>query len=494
MNLRTSAALALCVALAPVMAAEPARSPTEVLASLDPVFEKFMQEQHVPGLVYAVVADGKLQRVRAFGVRDVASNAPVTADTAFRIASMTKQFTALATLRLRDAGRVSLDAPAEKYIPELRAWKYPTSDSPKITVRDLLSHAAGFVTDDPWGDRQLAMPDPNFTRFAFEGVPFSHAPGTAYEYSNFGFALVGRLVGNASRSNYSTYITDNFFQPLGMQHTVWDIASVPAEQRAVGYRWENDAWLEEPVLGPGAFGAMGGLITTANDYARYVAWVLAAWPPRDGAEDAILKRSSVREITRPANYMTVVAPAEPSGCARAISYGYGMAPFTDCVLGSHFGHSGGLPGFGSNVLFLPQRGVAVFAFTNRTYGPASRAVREAANLLAQSGAFPARVTPLSPGLVDMAHAVERIYEAGDVLVARQVLAPNILLDQGAAMRNSRIAELKKDLGACRLAESQDAEGAMVATLAYTCDRGTLKVRIALAPTVPATLQTLQFNP
>ncbi len=171
-----------------------------------------MREQHVPGLVYGVVVDGKLARVRAFGVRDVASGAPVTPDTAFRIASMSKQFTALATLRLRDAGRVSLDAPAEKYIPEMRKWHYPTSDSPRITVRDLLSHAAGFVTDDPWGDRQLDMSEADFTRFVADGVPFSRAPGMAYEYSNFGFALAGRVVTNTARTNYAEYITEQLLQ------------------------------------------------------------------------------------------------------------------------------------------------------------------------------------------------------------------------------------------------------------------------------------------
>ena len=143
-------------------------------------------------------------------------------------------------------------------------------------MRDLLSHAAGFVTDDPWGDRQLAMSEADFSRLVAGGVPFSRAPGMAYEYSNFGFALVGRVVSNTSRSNYSRYITESFLRPLGMQHTVWDIAAVPATQRAIGYRWENEAWIEEPALGPGAFGAMGGLITTANDYARYVGWLLSA--------------------------------------------------------------------------------------------------------------------------------------------------------------------------------------------------------------------------
>lgn len=488
------ATLALCAVFVPAMSAEPGRDRDQALAGLDTVFEKFMREQHVPGLVYGVVANGQLVRVRSFGVANVKDSTAVTPDTAFRIASMTKQFTALATLRLRDAGKLSLDSPAEKYIPELARLRYPTSDSPRITVRDLMSHAAGFVTDDPWGDRQLDMSEAEFTKFVAEGVPFSRAPGMAYEYSNYGFALAGRVVSNVARTNYSNYITASFLRPLGMANSGWDFQAIPAARRAQGYRWENDAWLEEPVLGPGEFGAMGGLITTANDYARYVAWVLAAWPPREGAEDAILKRSSVREITRPANYAIVQPAAEPSGCGRAASYGYGVIPFNDCILGTHFGHSGGLPGYGSNVLFIPGRGLAVFAFANRTYAPASRAVREAANTLVQSGAFPSRPSPLSPALAEIARTVERIYESGDVLTAREQFAPNLLLDQGAPLRNARIAELKKDLGACKLGGNQQSDTAMSATFSYDCARGTLKVRVVLAPTVPATLQSLQFNP
>ena len=400
--------------------------------------------------MYGVVVDGKLARVRAFGVRDVATGAPVTPDTAFRIASMSKQFTALATLRLRDAGRVSLDAPAEKYIPEMRKWHYPTSDSPRITVRDLLSHAAGFVTDDPWGDRQLDMSEADFTRFVAAGVPFSRAPGMAYEYSNFGFALVGRVVTNTARTNYAEYITENFFRPLGMQHTVWDIGSVPAAQRAhrlslgkrgVGAR--NRRWARAP-LAPWADSSPRPMTMRATSPGCSPPGRRATAPRTEYCGAPACARSRDRQTTSPCS-----PPTEPSGCARGASYGYGMIPFSDCVLGFHFGHSGGLPGYGSNVLFLPERGVAVFAFTNRTYARVSLAVREAANTLVQSGAFPARNTPLSPALGDIARAVERMYEAGDVLAARERLAANVLLDQGVEPRNARIAELRKKLGVCQ---------------------------------------------
>ena len=142
----------------------------------------------MPGLVYGVVIDGRLVHVKAMGVQDLQTKRPVTADTLFRIASMTKSFTALSILKLRDEGRLSLDASAETYLPEIRNWRYPTEDSPRIRVRDLLTHTAGFVTDDPWGDRQTPLPEADFTRLLLEGVPFTRPPGTAMEYSNLGYA------------------------------------------------------------------------------------------------------------------------------------------------------------------------------------------------------------------------------------------------------------------------------------------------------------------
>jgi D-alanyl-D-alanine-carboxypeptidase/D-alanyl-D-alanine-endopeptidase len=463
------------------------------LPKLDPLFETFVTENQVPGLVFGVVSGGKLVHVRAFGVQDTKTRTPVDADSVFRIASMSKQVVALATLKLRDAGKLELDAPAERYIPELAKLQYPTTDSPKIRVRDLLSHAAGFVTDDPWGDRQLDMSEADFSRFVAAGVPFSRAPGMAYEYSNFGYALVGRLVTNTAHRDYADYVALNLLKPLGMDATTFDIAKIPARHRALGYRWENDAWQEEPALGPGSFGAMGGLATSANDYARYVAWVLSAWPPRDGAENAVLNRASVREIARPQTYAIVIPPPDPAGCARSASYGFGVIPFSDCILGFHFGHSGGLPGFGSNVLFVPNRDLAVFAFANRTYAPASRVVRDAANLLVKSGAFPARTPPLGAALQAMLAAAAHIYSTGDVRSEPDAFAMNFFLDRDAGLRNADLAALKQKTGVCVPPPSPTADNAMSGTFEFTCERGTIKVNLILAPTAKPSLQKLEFT-
>ncbi|MBL8290634.1 MAG: beta-lactamase family protein, partial [Bryobacterales bacterium] len=177
----------------------PLSADASTLAEIDRLMDNYRLDAHIPGMVWGIVKDGKLVHVKGAGVQDTTSKRPVTSSTLFRIASMTKSFTALSILKLRDEGKLSLDALAETYVPEMRGWKYPTTDSPKIRVRDLLTHTAGFVTDDPWGDRQTPLPEDEFTRLLSEGVPFTRPPGTAMEYSNLGYAILGRIVANVSR-------------------------------------------------------------------------------------------------------------------------------------------------------------------------------------------------------------------------------------------------------------------------------------------------------
>ena len=131
----------------------------------------------MPGIAYGILIDGQLAHVGTSGVTDVVAKTPVTPDTVFRIASMTKSFTALAILKLRDEGKLSLEDPAERYVPELAGLAYPTADSPRITIRHLLSHAEGFPEDNPWGDRQLAATDDDMGQMMRRGIPFSTLAG-----------------------------------------------------------------------------------------------------------------------------------------------------------------------------------------------------------------------------------------------------------------------------------------------------------------------------
>ncbi|HET8699380.1 MAG TPA: serine hydrolase domain-containing protein [Gammaproteobacteria bacterium] len=370
-------------------------APREPFAHVDAIFDRFARASGTPGLAYGVVADGETH-VGAYGAQHVGSGAPVDSATVLRAASLSKTFTALAVLKLRDEGRLLLDAPAERYVPELAALAYPPSDAPRITVRALLTHRAGFGGDDEWADLRLALPEHELTHL-IPRVPLVRAPDTAFEYSNFGYVLLGRAVSNVSGRPFAEYMEREFLGPLGMSSTGYDLARVPSSRRAAGYRRESGRWIEELAQGAGAFASMGGLVTSAADYARFVAWLLAAWPPREEADDPILRRASRREAARVQTFAPLDgAPAR----TRAAGYGLGMEIYVDEVLGEYCAHAGGLPGYGADMVLLPQRGVGVFAFVNRTYGLPRRVTHAAANAIAHAirlAQEPRRCTPSLTG-------------------------------------------------------------------------------------------------
>ena len=485
-----AAVVALCVLASPVRAAEPDAA---TLKAIETAAEQWRLDSHVPGLVYGVVQDGRLVAVKGLGVQDTVARRPVTPDTLFRIASMSKAFTALSILKLRDEGKLSLDALAETYVPEMKGWTYPTKDSRRIRVRDLLNHTTGMVTDDPWGDRQQPLPEAEFTKLLKAGVPFSRPAGQAMEYSNFGYATLGRIVSNVSGKPYQAYIRDNFLKPLGMASTGHDIAKAPLERRAIGYRWQDDGWVREPDMADGAFGAMGGIQTSANDYARWVGFLLSAWPPRDEADTGPVARATVREIAEGSNFARGAMRSPSAGgapCKQAVAYGMGWRVLDDCDLGRVLTHGGGFPGYGSNVVLLPDRGVGVFVLSNRTYaGPGALALKIALAL----EDIPERPVALSPGVAEGYAVARSIWAAGSVSGARPALSMNVLMDRDEAHWAGDLARLKAEVGACPASEAAAPLTAMEATFTWACEHGRINGHLLLAPTGKVSLQALGFE-
>ena len=466
-------------------------------ALADRIFADYVLDAHIPGLVYGIVADGQLVHVGTYGVQDIESKRPVTHDSLFRIASMTKAFTALTVLKLRDDGRLRLDAPAADYVPELRDWKYPTADTAPLRVRDLLNHVSGFVTDDPWGDRQQPLAEADFTQMLRAGVPFTAAPGTRMEYSNLGYALLGRIITNVSQQPYADTITSTLLQPLGMASSGFDVAKAPLVLRALGYRWEDDAWRIEPTMGPGVFGAMGGLQTSASDYAKWVAYLLSAWPARDGLDAGPVRRSTVRELKQGSNYPSLRKRSGKSGatdCRLPTAYGMGMNVATDCDLGLMLVHSGGYPGYGSHVLLLPDRGIGIFAFANRTYAGASAPVWDAALALDKAGLLgKERAVPVSADLANAYRALGAMYAAGNVSVAQDRLGMNFLMDRDAAHWSSELAKLKAGVGDCDTTSAVKPTGALSGDYTWRCKHGRLSGSLSLTPTQPPRIQAWELE-
>jgi len=469
---------------------------------IDRIFRDYAASAHVPGAAWGVIIDGELAHTGVAGYRDVPSKAPVTPDSVFRIASMTKSFTAIAILKLRDEGKLSLEDPAEKYVPEMKSLVYPTSDSPKITIRHLLSHAEGFPEDNPWGDQQLADSDEQLSALIRGGIPFSNAPGVAYEYSNFGFAILGRIVGTLSGNPgtptqaYTKYIQDNVLKPLGMSSTTLEPSSVPADRLAHGYRWEDEQWKNEPLLANGSFGSMGGMLTTLSDLGKYVGAFLAAWPSRDGAETGPIRRSSLREmqqVWRPAS--ASISNANAGGVQlNAGGYGFGLRISQNCQFPTIVAHGGGLPGFGTQMRWLPEYGVGLIAFGNKTYTSWPATFDRALGALATTGALQPRVIQPSPALVSARDAVAALVVKWDDVAAERIAAVNLFLDQSKARRKAAVDALHAQVGSCRAGSGFDfVENALRGDWTQPCERGRLRVAITLAPTNPPAVQSLSIT-
>jgi len=466
-------------------------------ADVDRLFQDFASANHVPGAAWGIVIDGKLVHAGATGYRDLETKSAPNADTVFRIASMTKSFTAMSVLELRDEGKLSLDDPVEKYVPELASLKYPTTDSPKITVRHLLSHSEGFPEDNPWGDQQLSIGDDQLSQMLRGGIPFSNAPGVAYEYSNYGFMILGRIVGRVSGVPYADYVAANILRPLGMMSTTLEPSSVPADRLAHGYRWEDNQWKEERQLPHGAGGAMGGMLTSINDLSKYVSAHLSAWPPHDGPETAPIRRASLREMQqmwRPAG-VTVTRGAAGALQLNAGGYAFGLRVSQTCNFNYIVSHTGGLPGFGSIMQWLPEYGAGVIAFGNVTYTAWGRVVANVFDALAKDRRIKPRAVAPSKALTDARDAVSQLVIKWDDALADRIAAENLFLDQSKDRRRAAIAELRSRVGTCTPPKDFDyVENALRGRWTLTCERGNLQVAITLAPTMPPRVQLMGIRP
>jgi CubicO group peptidase (beta-lactamase class C family) len=397
-----------------------------VFPEVDHVFRELAEKEHFPGLVYGIVLDGQLVHTGTIGFANLELRIPASGDTAFRIASMTKSFVTLSIFKLRDEGKLRLDDPVSKYLPEFRKVRPPTKDSPEVTIRQLMTMTTGLPEDNPWGDRQMAISKDALRDFVKGGLSFSNPAGEVYEYSNLGFVLLGQIVSKASGMPFQKYITENILRPLGMLHTRWEYTEYAPDQFALGYRWEHEVWKPEPILHDGEGAACGGLITTLNDFAKYVAMHLDAWPARDDVETGPVHRATLRDMQKPQIFS---AMSTNSSNPETSFYGYGLGWSVDSRGVVRIGHSGGLPGYGSNYRFLPNFDVAVIAFANRTYAPAHIGVTKAVNILLDRGQLRRRAVSVSSILETRKAQVAQWITSWDEKLGEEVAAENFFLDK-----------------------------------------------------------------
>ena len=223
-------------------------------------------------------------------------------------------------------------------------------------------------------------------------------------------------------------------------------SQVPAAGRATGYRLQPvGTHLAESPLPHGLFGAMGGLLTNANDRGKYVAFHLPAWPPRDDAEAGPVRRSPVREMSQlwtPANLTAVNA----GRVLRVTHSGYGLGIRSDCRFQHIVGHSGGLPGFGSYMAWLPEHGVGIYAMATLTYSGAAGTISQAWDLLRRTGGARKReTTPPSPALAKMRGHIWNLWREWTDAEGKEIAAINLFLDAPIYQRRDSIRRLKEQV-------------------------------------------------
>ncbi|HEY0465233.1 MAG TPA: serine hydrolase domain-containing protein [Polyangiaceae bacterium] len=467
---------------------------------LDELHRARLAEVGATGAAVAILLEGEVVYLRGFGVRDLASKAPVDDDTVFRIGSVSKGLTALAIMRLRDQGKLVLDAPASAYLPALRALSGPTKDSPPITVRHLLTMTSGLGYDDQWGAVTFGKSDAELAAFLARGVSFGRAAGERYRYSNLGYALLGKIVASVSGKPFEQYVASDIFSPLGLTSSGYVTGKLPSERLAIGYYRENEQLIAEKIESDGVFAPAGGVYTSARDLARYAAFQLAAYPPRDDPETGPVRRSTLREMHTGQAWARFdddlpVLRKNPDGSTAlmAMSYGFGWSQVTTCLSEGMVQHGGYEPGYYAVIRLLPRQRIGVVTLSTSESLGQMRTFELTVALLRSGGVFDAPSPAPSPALVAARDSVLRLLTKWDDELAARTFDPQSM--QYSFLRSLRpdIERMGREQGPCR------ADGEIVpmsltqGRFRLLCERGSIDFVAYLTPEVPPVLQSLEYR-
>jgi CubicO group peptidase (beta-lactamase class C family) len=495
----------------------PAVFPTTAASDgVEALVDAFADGGGQPGLAYGLVRDGELVQAGGRGLCALPGSAAPTAgrvpdaDTVFRIASMTKSFTAAAILLLRDEGALALDDEAMRYVPALAGLRPPTADAAPLTIRTLLTMAGGFPTDDPWGDRQQPLSEKAFDALLAGGLSFAWSPGTAFEYSNLGYALLGRVIAAAAGRPYGDVVTSRLLDPLGLAATGFEAADVRPGGLAIGHLRTASGWAEVPFDPHGAFAPMGGIFSSVRDLARWVGEFTDAFPPRDDPEgDHPVRRATRREQQQPHRaYLAQLAwsAVDSPPALRSAAYGFGLVVDAHPAYGTLVGHSGGYPGFGSHMRWHPASGLGAIVLANGTYAMAhvltqrildavlpEELARRRTGGAVMAGPAPAPGGPW-PATRAAAADIERLLAVWDDGLARRLFAGNAELDEPMAARRARVEHIREVLGPLARDRGAPVEHASPAHQAWWLrgTHGRLRVEIRLTPEREPRVQTLNL--
>ncbi|WP_299304306.1 serine hydrolase [uncultured Brachybacterium sp.] len=522
--------------------------PDSVTSAVAALFDDAVAQHRTAGITWAIIGGHDHQQAvlaaGAAGARELtdgvqaAGSGPMDRGTVSRIASMTKSFTAATILALRDEGRLHLDDPVSTYVPEAAGTFDLATDEREPTLRQLLSMSGGLVTDNPWGDRQQAMSREAFAATLRKGLGHVHPVGTGFEYSNTGYALLGRVIDEISGGDYASEIRRRFLDPLGMTASGWSDREIDTACLATGHRLADrtDATRFEPVPldDHGVYGAMAGLFSTVDDIAAWVRFLAEAdAPDAVQRETGPLATASRREMQQLHRHQALAAlPVEPSGPGgpagtgdpagpggpaapggptapggaspgfdRVRGYGFGLVIEHFPDLGQVISHSGGYPGYGSFMVWHRDSGVGVVALANSKYAPATPLSMRTLRLLQQQvpSLLARRPVQAASRTLEAADAALQWLRTDDDTVADAWFADNMDLDVPRTERRRRLSAALAASGLeARVLEQlriQDAQVLSRAQLRWTVpgsgdDARSLRIDLLMDPRREALLQSL----
>ena len=372
--------------------------PIAAQSSLTAAVEEMLAKEfkpNEPGAAVIVVKDGQVVFRKGYGMANLEFGVPIEPDMIFRIGSVTKQFTAVATLMLAEQGKLALTDEITKFLPD-----YPTQGR-KITVEHLLTHTSGIVSYTGMAEwRPQMRKDISLAEMiaVFKDKPMEFAPGERWNYNNSGFVLLGAVIEKASGMKYADFIEQKIFAPLGMKRSFYDDTARIIPRRAAGYSKRKDVYVNADYLSMSWPHAAGSLISTVDDLAL---WDAALYT------DKILKQESLKRAWKPF--------ALNDG--RLAKYGYGWA-LTSMEGHPVIEHGGGINGFTCDAIRLPDDRVYVAILTNRDsgVGPVSRKIAAlAAGITLRE---PAAIA-MAPEAFDKYAGVYQISEKEEMIVTRE---------------------------------------------------------------------------
>jgi CubicO group peptidase (beta-lactamase class C family) len=358
-------------------------------------------------------------------------------------------------------------------------------DAAPITIRDLLTMTSGLPTDDPWADRHLDLTDDEFDRIIADGPLFAHPTGNVYEYSNFGFAVLGRVVQRATGERIQDIITSRLLGPLGMERSGW--MQPDGDDWARPMRWLDDVHVaEREPLPDGLIAPMGGIWTTVCDLVRWVTWLDDAFPARSEPDNGPLRRAGRREMQSPQRYTGM---GTLRGVRAAGSYGLGLRVLDEPTLGTVVSHSGGLPGYGSNMRWLPGRRIGAIALANVTYAPMTELTAHLLDAVHEQGLVPPETVAVSNEIAELGAQLVALVNEWDDDRARQVVTQSLVHDDSLDRRRTAAARVIAVTGTLTITSIEPQSAARATIRCAGATGRTARVSMLLAPPRPARIQS-----